>query len=178
MGKKMYNVLYVLSDAPHAHTSYSPEIMGIFGKESKMTRKIFAPHLGIGTLHSSEKPKSKQEPVHRARAVSVAPPPARKPEKQRIAKPGVVELVERGWPYRVASQTSTHAVVEFTSPDGTERETRTVLSGMLPDMGRFGRPILHLKKSPRNHEVVREQAAEQGRVIEERGYGFAVNDMA
>lgn len=89
-----------------------------------------------------------------------------------------MELVERGWPYQVASQTSTHAVVEFTSPDGTERETRTVLSGMLPDMGRFGRPILHLKKSPRNHEAVREQAAEQGRITEERGYGFAVNGMA
>ena len=152
--------------------------MGIFGKESKMTRKIFAPHLGIGTLHSSEKPKSKQGPVHRARSVSVAPPPARKSERQKIARPGVVELVERGWPYQVASRTSTHAVVEFTSPDGTERETRTVLSGMLPDMGRFGRPILHLKKSPRNHEAVRKQVAEQGGVIEERGYEFAVNDMA
>ncbi|MBP9752174.1 MAG: hypothetical protein KBD19_05000 [Candidatus Moranbacteria bacterium] len=134
-----------------------PGIVGIFGKERKMgmESKLIAPQFGIGKAHLHEHSRSKT-------GGRDAHPVSRKPAKlspeldQRPASVlCVAELVRKQWSHRIVSMTKTHAVVEFTRPDGGAREERTILRDMLPTLAppkQHGRPILHLGKTHRDHE--------------------------
>lgn len=114
--------------------------------------KIIAPQFGIGKIHLPVEPKPK--PHHRA-AKPVKAPHATPKHSPSPPKPAsVADLVARGWVHEVVSTTKTHAVVEFHNPlVVTQRETRTILRGMLPETHRHGgHHALHPGKTAKDHE--------------------------
>ena len=119
---------------------------------------ILAPQFGIGKdrlRRGKETPASGNAVIANVRNQTSMPAESTRAQlDQRPASAlSVVELVERRWSYRVAGTTKTHATVEFTSPDGSMREERTILRNMLPDPGYSKRPTIHLGKTARDHET-------------------------
>jgi hypothetical protein len=141
---------------------FIPEIVGISGEERRMEwerREICAPQYGIGKERFKPKPSKSNGQAEVTRPVSKNPAKSSRQLDQRPASAlCVAELVEKGWSHRVVGMAAGQVAVEFTSQDGSMRETRTILRDMLPTptpapASHRARQVFHLGKTRRDHET-------------------------